>query len=107
MIPRRSTAALPPHPLPFFSCATGALAPAFGFAGAGLAAPGFGTVAGFAAGFDTGGAALGAGAGTAGAGLRRIALDLIPVDERAIRRIEVHKYPYAFTPLQLRMARGD
>src|SRR5258705_12774012 len=56
MIPRRSTAALPPHPLPFFSCATGALAPAFGFGGAGLAAAGFG-----AAGF--------AGTGTAGAGL--------------------------------------
>src|SRR5882762_8255712 len=70
MIPKRSTAALPPHPLPFFSCATGALAPAFGFAGAGLAAPGFGTGGGFAAaGFDAGGAALGAGAGTAGAGL--------------------------------------
>src|SRR5690349_2414142 len=57
MIPRRSTAALPPHPLPFFSGATGALAPAFGFVA-------FGTVGGFAAaGFGAGGAALGAGGG--------------------------------------------
>src|SRR5712664_237472 len=75
MIPSRSTAALPPQPLPFFCAATGGggFAPGFGFAGAGLAAAGF-AAAGFAgadAFGDGAGLAGGAGgaAGTAGAGL--------------------------------------
>src|SRR6266550_7450655 len=67
MIPRSSTAALPPQPFPFFSWAKGGFAPAFGLAGAGFAAAGF--TAGFAvAGFAAGGDLGGAGAGTAGAG---------------------------------------
>src|SRR2546426_7368877 len=63
MIPRSSTAALPPQPFPFFSWATGGFAPALGLVGAGFAAAGFAV-----AGFGAGGGFGGAGAGTAGAG---------------------------------------
>src|SRR5207237_10663378 len=57
-IPSRSTAALPPHPLPFFSCATGGCFPAtFGFVGAA-----------FAGALGGGGAEARFGAGGAGAG---------------------------------------
>src|SRR2546426_5818918 len=61
MIPSRSTAALPPQPLPFFCSRAGGggFVPGLAFAATGLAAGGFA-----AAGFGFAGAA-----GTAGAGL--------------------------------------
>jgi len=72
MIPSRSTAALPPQPLPFFCSRAGGggFVPGLGFAGAGLATAGFAAAA-FAGADARGGGAAGAGrpAGTAGPGL--------------------------------------
>src|SRR2546426_5816687 len=72
MIPSRSTAALPPQPLPFFCSRAGGggFVPGLGFAGAGLATAGFAAAA-FAGADARGGGAAGAGrpGGTAGPGL--------------------------------------
>src|SRR6266487_2433321 len=64
MIPRRSTAALPPHPFPFF-WATGGFVPAFGFVGAGFAAAGF-AAGGTGRAWGAGGAGGAGGPGRAG-----------------------------------------